>query len=98
MDAAITRLDELEAGAIRGDLTALRRHLCARRADLLAAAGRIDEAERTWLAAALPRRDDDCTSLLGQSWREAESVSCARIRLLAAQGRHRRPHGASRPR
>ena len=85
-DAAIDMLNDAWESARRAELSALCRHLAAQRVALLATVGRVDEARRTWQAHGLPISDDACTDLVAQSWREAESVSCARIRLLAGDG------------
>lgn len=88
IDRALVAVDEMWDEARRGDLPALRRHLAAWRVSLLATEGRIEEAERTWQAAGLPDSDAGCASLDLQSWREAESVGCARVRVLLARGDH----------
>lgn len=83
-DDAMTVLDALSDKVPHGELPALVRHLAAWRVSLLADAGRVDEARQAWTVNALPETDADCFDLAGQSWREAESVSCARLRLLIA--------------
>ena len=89
VDHALAELDGILAHARRTELPALARHLTATRVSLLADAGRVDEAERTWTEAALPDTDAACIDLAVQSWREVESLSCARLRLLGARGEHR---------
>ena len=84
--AAIKTLDSAIGDVPEGELPGLRRHLAASRVGLLAEAGNVAAARDTWAAAELPRRGEDCADLLSRSWREAESVSCARVRLLAAEG------------
>ena len=86
VDEALAVVDALSADAQRTGKPVLVRHLAAQRVSLLADAGRLDDARAAWTAAALPVADDDCINLARQGWREAESVSCARLRLLAAQG------------
>ena len=86
--AGIDTLDEAARGVPEGDLPGLRRHLVASRVALLAEAGQVAEARDTWDAHAMPRDGADCTEVVTQGWREAESVSCARLRLLAALGDH----------
>ena len=68
-------------------LPALVRYLSALRVSLLAAAGRLDEAERAWASADLPAEAADCLDLAGQSWREMEALSCARLRLTIGRER-----------
>ena len=58
------------------------RYLAALRVDLLATAGRTDEASRAWRAEALPSDDADCLDMKSsQDWREVEMIACARLRL-----------------
>ena len=52
----------------------------------LADTGRVEEAQQVWAVGGLPETDAGCVDLAGQSWREAESLSAARLRLLTAQG------------
>lgn len=84
--AAIAILDSAAGHVPPGELPGLRRHLAAFRVALLAEAGNAVAARDAWEAAELPQSGEDCTDLVSQSWREAESVSCARVRLLAAEG------------
>lgn len=44
-------------------------------------------AERYWRSNGLPEDADECLDLAGQTWREMEAVSCARLRMLSALGR-----------
>ena len=48
--------------------------------------GQPEQAARVWREEALPEELADLLDLDGQPWRTMESVACARIRLLAAQG------------
>ncbi len=48
--------------------------------------GRTDQAAEAWLQQALPNETAELVELDSQPWRTMESVACARIRLLAAQG------------
>ena len=84
----ITRLETLLDQARRGALPALVRCFAANLAAALAEDGQVDAAQRAWRAGNLPRTEEDCTSLTSQGWREAEALSCARMRLLAALGDH----------
>ena len=69
-------------------MPAYARLLAAARVSALAMAGRVEEAERTWRRASLPTTTASCVDAESQSWREVESVSEARARLLVATGRH----------
>ena len=86
VDAALVIVDEVSEGASRAELAAVRRYLVGLRIALLAEAGRVGEAERQWRTAGLPASDDGCVDLEGQSWREMEVLSCARVRLRTARG------------
>ena len=86
-DAAIEAVDEVLEYARETGLPALVRHLGGLRVQLLSAAGRTGAAQSAWRAAGLPDDDAGCLDLDGQSWRELESVSCARLGLLLAAGR-----------
>ena len=73
---------------VRGaGLPALIRYLSALRVSLLATAAHVGVAERDWQLHGLPEDPKDCLDLTGQSWREMEALSCARLRLLTAQER-----------
>ena len=84
--AALAMLDEMQAHARYFELPALQRHLVAVTCSILADAGRAGEAETAWAVAGLPSDEAGCLDLGRQGWREVESLSCARIRLLAARG------------
>ena len=85
--AAVRVLDEAYEYALDAHLPALVRCLGGMRTHYLAAAGRIDEAQDAWRRAGLPEDDARCLDLDGQSWREFESLTCARLQLLRATGR-----------
>ncbi len=73
---------------VRGaGLSALTRHALALRVSLLVTAGRIGDAERAWKLDDLPEQTAGCLDLEGQSWREMEALSCARLRLMIGSGR-----------
>ena len=75
-------------GYVRGaGLPPLVRHLSALRVSVLAFAGRAAEAERAWRLEELPEAPEGCLDLGGQTWREMEALSCARLGLLIAGGR-----------
>ena len=83
LGAAGEMLEHVRAAA----LPALVRHLSALRVSVLASAGRVAEAERAWRLEELPEALEGCLDLNGQTWREMEALSCARLGLLIAGGR-----------
>ena len=83
---ALSMLEERSARALQDQLPALVRHLAALRVSLLAGAGRANEAKHAYAANGLPMEDEGCVDFRIQSWREAESVTSARISLLIALG------------
>ena len=85
-DRALSVLDGIWEQARATGLPALERYLAGTRVGLLAGVGRLDDAKRTWDAAALPAEDAECLDLDTQSWREMEAVSCARLRMRIAEG------------
>ena len=52
----------------------------------LVAVGRADEAGRLWRDYGLPCGVGELLDIARQSWRTMETLSCARVRLLAEQG------------
>ena len=86
-DSALATVDRMRGFAEAGGLAVIERYLASQTVSLLADAGRLVEAERTWLLAALPEDDEGCLDRDGQTWREMESFSCARFRLHLAAGR-----------
>ena len=68
-------------------LPALVRYVGGLRVSLLATAGRIAEGEQAWAGDGLPESTVECLDLEGQTWREMEALSCARLRLLIGQER-----------
>ena len=64
----------------------LSKYLAALLACCLVEVGHPDEAARVWRDRALPSSSADLLDLCAQPWRTMEAISCARIRLLAAQG------------
>ena len=85
VNGALEVLQDALDFAIADGLTSLVRHLSALRVSYLVTDGRVDQAIRIWREAKLPEYDAELLDMDHQSWREVESVSCARIRLLAAQ-------------
>lgn len=88
VDSSLDALDEMLEHVRGAGLVSLVRYLCALRVLILALAGRIGEGERSWRLDALPKDPDGCLDLDGQSWREMEALSCARLRLLIASDRY----------
>ena len=68
-------------------LPALVRYLSALRVSLLAVVGRVDDGEQAWALDDLPEAEADCLDLAGQTWREMEALSCARLRLAIGRKR-----------
>ena len=87
VDSALAAADEMLEYALANGLPALVRYLSALRASLLTAAARVGDAERDWRLRELPEDSRGCLDLTGQSWREMEALSCARLRILTARER-----------
>jgi len=85
-DEALLALDAMRSHPQHADLPAWGRHLAAMRVSLLADSDRVDQAAQTWAMAGLPTDDAGCVDLTDQSWRELESLCCARLRLMMASG------------
>ena len=66
-------------------LPSLVRHLRALRVSYLVIGGDVARASHAWNHAGLPECDSELLDLDQQSWREMESICCARIRLLGAR-------------
>ena len=71
----------------RSRLPALVRFMSALRISLLAIAGRLREGEQAWETDGLPEDAAGCLDLTGQTWREMEALSLARLRLAIGAGR-----------
>ena len=82
---ALALVDDARDYALRTERPALLRFLAALRVSVLLAGGEVEEAARAWRADRLPEGTAECTDLKTQSWREAEMLACARLRLLIAQ-------------
>ena len=87
VEAALGAADEMLEYVRGAGLPPLVRHLSALRVSVLAFAGRVAEAERAWRLEELPEAPEGCLDLSGQTWREMEALSCARLGLLIAGGR-----------
>ena len=85
-EEALRTVEESRDFALNEGLVSAVRHLSALRVIYLIADDRIDQAARAWRGAGLPNDLPNLLDLDAQSWREMEAISCARIRLLAAQG------------
>ena len=88
VDSSLAALDEMLEYVRAAGLVSLVRYLCAIRVMVLALAGRVGDAERSWRLDELPEDPNACLDLDGQSWREMEALSCARLRLLIASERY----------
>ena len=87
VESALAAAEDM-LGYLRGArLAALVRYVSALRVSLLAMAGLIGEAESVWKSDDLPQQQAGCLDLAGQSWREMEVLSCARLRLAIGRGR-----------
>ena len=62
------------------------RYLAIERVSMLVVSGNVGQAERMWGEEGLPEGIVECLDLDGQTWREMEALSCARLRLLTARG------------
>lgn len=82
VDAARGSADQMLDYVRGAGLPALVRYVSALRIALLAIAGRLEEGEKAWVLDALPRGTAGCLDLSGQTWREMEAISCARLRLM----------------
>ena len=87
VEAALGAANEMLEYVRGAGLRAQVRHLSALRVSVFAFAGRTAEAERAWRLEELPEAPEGCLDLSGQSWREMEALSCARLGLLIAGGR-----------
>ncbi|MDE0062057.1 MAG: LuxR C-terminal-related transcriptional regulator [Gammaproteobacteria bacterium] len=84
---ALSMVEEMLHHAQRAEMPMLARHLAALRVSTLAVLGGVEEANRFWRACGLPEDDAGCLDLRGQTWREMEALSCARLRLDIASDR-----------
>ena len=81
---AHTVLNEMIEYARATKRPSLIRCLSALRVATYARAGRVEQAQRAWRAAALPSDNEGCLNLQVMYWREMEMISCARLDLYAA--------------
>ena len=87
VDGALAATDQMLEYVLGTGLPALVRYQSALRVSLLTTAGRVGDAEREWRLRELPEDSQGCLDLTGQSWREMEALSCARLRILTARAR-----------
>ena len=83
-EAALALVEDAREYARRTERPALARFLSALRVWVLLAGDDVEEADRAWRFDRLPEGAAECTDLATQSWREAEMLACARLRLLIA--------------
>ena len=81
IDKALSVLTRMTEYARQTKRLSLVRYLAALRVELLAGAGRSDEAGRAWRVEALPSDDPGCLDMTTLDWREVEMIACARLRL-----------------
>ena len=74
------------AKAAATGLPNIMRYVSALLSSSLVEAGRYGQAEQVWREERLPTDVSELLDLDGQSWREMEMLSCARVRLLAELG------------
>ena len=86
VEGALAAADEMLGYLHGARLAALIRYVSALRISLLAIAGRLGEAEEAWARDGLPGTAAECLDLTGQTWREMEALSCARLRLAIGCG------------
>ena len=84
--AALALLDEAGAHARTAGFASLQRYLAALRTPLLIAQGDLERAASEWRDEGLPETATETLDLSGQTWREMEALTLARIRWLAASG------------
>ena len=81
-ESALAAVETMLDYVCSAEMPALMRYLSALRISMLAVAHRVGDAERAWRLDGLPEDAHGCLDLVGQSWREMEALSCARLRLL----------------
>ena len=86
LQTALTLVEDAREYARRTERTTLVRFLSALRISVMLAGGQVDEAGRAWHFDRLPEKAADCTDLETQSWRGAEMLAGARLRLLMERG------------
>ena len=87
LESAMNVLSTLRDASEAGFMLTSYRHLSGLQVSYLVQDGRLEEASDEWLRAGLPEQPDELLPLNRQSWREMESLCCARLRLLIASNR-----------
>ncbi|MDE0191785.1 MAG: LuxR C-terminal-related transcriptional regulator [Gammaproteobacteria bacterium] len=87
VDAALEALQMCHDACETQGMPAACRQLAGSRIAYLVFAGRVEQALGDWSVAGLPALEEDILRLDRQSWREMETLACARVRLLTASGR-----------
>ncbi|MDE0440568.1 MAG: LuxR C-terminal-related transcriptional regulator [Gammaproteobacteria bacterium] len=87
VDAALDALQICHDACETQGMPAACRQLAGSRIAYLVFAGRVEQALGEWSVAGLPDLEEDILRLDRQSWREMETLACARVRLLTASGR-----------
>ena len=85
-EAAIQLLSRAVDDVGATGIASLSRHMAALLAQYLVEVERVDEAGRVWRDHGLAVDTGALLDVDRQSWRTMEALSCARVRLLAAQG------------
>ena len=85
-ETVIGRLTEVVDDVRAKGIASLSNNLSALLAYYLVEVGRPEDAREVWRANGLPGAAPELLDLERQSWRTMEALSCARVRLLAAQG------------
>ena len=93
VEAALAVAEEILDFVRRAGLPALVRYMAGLRVSLLVVAGRTGDGEEAWAADGLPEAAAGCLDLAGQTWREMEALSCARLRLAIGRGRFEEARG-----
>ena len=82
--SAVAFVEDAREYARRTERPALARLLSALRVSALIDSGQVEEAGRAWRFDRLAEHAAECTRLMTQTWREVETLACARLRLLIA--------------
>ena len=96
VDRALAVADEQLAFVRAGGLISLVRYVAGLRISVLVIAGRLEEAGRAWGRDNLAEDSERIVDLAGQTWREMEALSCARLRWLIAIERFGEARGLAR--
>ena len=86
--AALRLVEDAGEYARRTERPGLARWLAALRVSVLLAGGDVEAASSAWRFDRLPEQAAACVDLRTQSWREAEMLACARLRLFIVRGEY----------